>query len=128
MSTTATPNMTITPAEALVLEAAMELCRETTFTRVRVLDVLREAIKPWSQPQPTQDLWLAFEDAVTALDYEQDASRYCADCKGKGEAMVTVEACCHGPLATIECSCQGEDREELDQCPSCHGRGYVGRR
>lgn len=125
-ATIPTPDMTMSEAEALVLEAAMELCRETTFTRVRVLDVLREAIKPWSQPQPAQDLWLAFEAAVTALDYANDASRYCDACKGKGERLVTVKACCKGP--EVACGCHGVDGEELAECPDCRGRAYVGRR
>lgn len=127
-ATIPTPNMTITPAEAKVLEAAMDLCRETTFTRVRVLDVLRETIKPWSQPQPAQGLWEAFEAAVTALDYAEDPSRYCEACEGKGEAMVTVKACCRGPAHAIECGCAGVDREELAECAACGGRAYVGHR
>ena len=128
MSATIPTPANVTEAEEAVLEAAMELCRELTFTRRRVLDSLSETIRPYSQSEPTRGLWLAFEKAVTALDYQWNPEHYCQTCLGKGEAMRKVRACCGSNTATRECACGGADYEELDLCPDCEGNAYVGRR
>lgn len=123
-----TPNMTMNEAEALVLETAMELCREVHGKR-RALDVIAEAFKPWSTATGRAgQLWLAFEAAATALDQAENPEVYCDTCKGKGECLVTVKACCKGSPYTRECGCGGGDGEALAECPACEGRVYVGHR
>ena len=125
-----TPNMAMlmSEAEALVLETAMELCREV-YGKKRALDVIREAFRPWSTSAGRAgQLWLAFENAATALDQAENPEVYCDTCRGKGETYVTVKACCSGSIYTIECECGGADGKALAECPSCGGDVYVGSR
>lgn len=129
MSTiTPNPAMLMTEAEAKVLETAMELCREVEGKR-RALDVIREALRPWSAASGRSgQLWEAFEAAATALDFIDNADLYCDTCKATGEAWVTVKACCGGSPYTRECGCGGADGQALAECPACEGRVYTGRR